>query len=179
MTRGFQSDVPVKGRRLLCLRELSCLAGRRVHRSDGRHDRVDSPSRTAKPRRRVGRGHEPRNAIPRLARCSVFKDRSGRCGRDSPSRPRPASKGDHRVYRPMRAPLARAPGFHGRAGSVAAPSRRRSAHQRDHACEAPLAHLEHLAVQAPPPACRAALPSTASPSTFTPPWSIRRRASLG
>ena len=29
-----------------------------------------------KPRRRVGRGHEPENEFSRLARCSVFKDRS-------------------------------------------------------------------------------------------------------
>ena len=29
-----------------------------------------------RPPRRVGRGHEPGNEFPRLARCSVFKDRS-------------------------------------------------------------------------------------------------------
>src|SRR6266545_1717327 len=44
--------------------------------SGDRHDRVVSPPRNGRGhRRRVGRGHKPRDLVPRLARCSVFKDR--------------------------------------------------------------------------------------------------------
>ena len=77
----------VMSRRLLCLRESSCLTWPPSTQNGGRHDRVDSPSRAAIGRgRRVGRGHEPQDMIPWLARCSVFKDRHEPARRDSPDR---------------------------------------------------------------------------------------------
>ena len=83
-----------------------------------------------KPRRRVGRGHEPRNFVPRLARCSVFKDRFAPARKESLQAVTIRPEGDHRVYRPR--PLRRA--FSARSG-------------HSQALVAAFTDLEHLTVE--------------------------------
>src|SRR5947207_12396408 len=61
--------------------------------SGDRHDRVVSPPHNGRShRRRVGRGHKPRDLVPRLARCSVFKDRSTPAAKGLSGQTRTASR---------------------------------------------------------------------------------------
>ena len=142
-----------------------------VHRPAADMTGLISPSRTAKPRRRVGPGHEPRNRVPRIARCSVFKDRSAPAAAGLSAQARPP-QGRPPSISATAAP-ARAPGCPGRPGSIAAPpsgrlaaaSRRRRPRVRSAACRpgAPCRRGSPAGRSSRPP-------SSASPSSFTPPW---------
>ena len=123
--------------------------------SGDRHDRVDGPPRWPKPRRRVGRGHEPRDFVPRLARCSVFKDRFAPARRDSPGRHDP----------PRRRPASIAATL--AQGSPAAS--RQPLRATRQALVAALADLQHLAVELGGRARRAARPPAPLPPIRTPP----------